>query len=277
MAQRPKISGFAERILGVESSKGGHPVDKFTDDDAGMVVQIPPSHISPNPDQPRHYFDKEALADLTESVRTRGVLQPIIVRRDKARDGRFILIAGERRWRASKAAGLSKIPALIRSPKDDPAELALIENLQRENLNPIEEAESLQRLKENRLLSDATLAKIIGKSRQAVNESLLLTRLPESIKAECRTSGTYSKSLLLRLVRAPNSEAQLALWQAMKTGTVTVRQARTTTKQAKQPGPKPYQHRYQGKAFSVRVSFRKSRATGDEVRDALREALKDLA
>jgi ParB family chromosome partitioning protein len=84
------------------------PVEALTEDDAGRVIQIPPSHIGPNPDQPRHYFDKDALADLTESVRTRGVLQPISVRRDKSRDGYFILIAGERRWRAAKAAGLGK-------------------------------------------------------------------------------------------------------------------------------------------------------------------------
>jgi ParB family chromosome partitioning protein len=271
------MSGLASRLLGVETGEGKHPVVAFTDDDAGRVIQIPPSQINPNPDQPRRYFDTEALEDLTESVRTRGVLQPIIVRRDESNESRFILIAGERRWRAAKKADLNKIPALIRGPKDDPAELALIENLQRENLNPIEEAESLQRLKDRRSLSDATLAKIIGKSRQAVNESLLLTRLPESIKAECRTSGTYSKSLLLRLVRAPNSEAQLALWQSMKSGTVTVREARTATKQARQPGPKPYLHKYQGKGFAVRVSFRKSRASHDEVRDALREALKDLS
>lgn len=271
------MSGLAERFLGVDSGKGKHPVVAFTDDDAGRVMQIPPSRITPNPEQPRRYFDPEALDDLTESIRTRGVLQPIIVRRDTSDDSRFILIAGERRWRAAKKAGLGKIPALVRGPKDDPAELALIENLQRENLNPIEEAESLQRLKERRTISDAALASIIGKSRQSVNESLLLTRLPEFIKAECRTSGTYSKSLLLRLVRAPNSDAQLALWQAMKTGTVTVREARAATKRATRPGPRPYQHRYQGKGFAVRVSFRKSRATQDEVRDALREALKHLS
>lgn len=277
MPKKPNMSGFAERFLGVERGNGPHPVVAFTDDDAGRVMQIPPSRISPNPDQPRSHFDKGALADLTESIRTRGLLQPIIVRRDMDRDGYFILIAGERRWRASKAAGLAKMPALVRGPNDDPAELALIENLQRENLNPIEEAESLQRLKDRRTLSDATLAKIIGKSRQAVNESLLLTRLPETIKDECRTSGTYSKSLLLRLVRARDSEAQLALWQAMKSGTVTVREARTAGKQSAQPGPKPYHHKYQGKGFAVRVSFRKSRASQDEVREALREALKNLS
>ena len=118
---------------------------------------------SPEPDQPRTYFDPEALHDLTESVRERGILQPIIVRRAPNGNG-FVLIAGERRWRAATAAGLTKIPALIRQ-KEDPAEIALIENLQREDLNPIEEAESLQRLKDRRHLTDETLARIIGKSR----------------------------------------------------------------------------------------------------------------
>lgn len=268
---------MGDRFLRPGHAEEKHPIVTFTEDDAGRVVYIPPSQITPNPDQPRRFFDEEALGDLTESIRTRGVLQPIIVRRDNAVDGCFILIAGERRWRAATAANLPKIPALIRGPKDDPAELALIENLQRENLNPIEEAESLQRLKERRTISDATLAQIIGKSRQSVNESLMLTRLPEAIKEECRMSGIYSKSLLLRLVRAPNSDTQLTLWQAMKSGAVTVREARNTTKQATQPGPKPFQHRYQGKGFAVRVSFRKSRASHDEVRDALREALKDLS
>lgn len=281
MPEKPKIGGFAERILGLEPSKGSHPVVAFTEDDAGRVMQIPPSRITPNPDQPRHFFDKDALADLTESVRTRGVLQPIIVRRDESRDGYFILIAGERRWRASKAAGLAKIPALVRGPKDDPAELALIENLQREDLNPVEEAESLQRLKERRHLTDGTLAKIVGKSRVSVTESLSLNTLPEPIKAECRSSDKYKKSQLLQVLRQPNSEAQLALWDAIKNGNITVREARARTTAAKttsKPGPRPYEHTFQpeDRTFTVRVKFRKSRATHDEIRDALREAMKSL-
>jgi ParB family chromosome partitioning protein len=281
MPQKPEIKGFAERILGIEPSKGAHPVERFTEDDAGMVVQIPPSRISPNPDQPRHYFDKDALADLTESVRTRGVLQPIIVRRDKSRDGYFILIAGERRWRASKAAGLAKIPALIRSPKDDPAELALIENLQREDLNPVEEAESLQRLKGRRQLTDGALAKIVGKSRVAITESLSLNRLPESIKEDCRRADIYSKRQLLQVLRETNPEAQLALWAAIKAGRLTGEAARTARKQvhSSRPGPRPYEHKFQPeeRTFTVRVTFRKSRASHDEIRDALREAIKNLS
>jgi ParB family chromosome partitioning protein len=274
MPKRPRIRALNLAGIGTDSA---HPVDTFTDDaDAGRVVNIPVASITPNPDQPRTYFDPEALHDLTTSVRERGVLAPIIVRRPERGDG-FVLVAGERRWRAATAAGLAKIPALIRQ-KDDPAEIALIENLQREDLNPIEEAESLKRLKDRRTLTDGTLARIIGKSRQSINDSLLLTRLPEAIKAECRTSGNYPKSLLLSLVRVPHSEAQLALWHQIKTGTVTVRQARTASKQSTRPGPKPYQFTYKPKkpTFSVHVTFRKSRASHDDIKDALRQALKSL-
>jgi len=274
MPKRPEIRALNLSGIGGDSA---HPVDTFMDDaDAGRVVNIPVGAITPNPDQPRTYFDPEALHDLTTSVRERGVLQPIIVRRPEYGDG-FVLIAGERRWRAATAAGLAKIPALIRQ-KEDPAEIALIENLQREDLNAIEEAESLKRLKDRRTLSDETLARIIGKSRQAINDSLLLTRLPEAIKAECRTSGNYPKSLLLSLVRSPNSEAQLALWQQIKLGTVTVRQARTASKQSTQPGPKPYRFTYKPEkpTFSVQVTFRKSHASHDDITDALREALNSL-
>lgn len=275
MPKRPNIRALNLAGIGKNSA---HPVDTFMDDaDAGRIVNIPVASITPNPDQPRTYFDPEALHDLTTSVRERGVLAPIIVRRPEHGDG-FVLVAGERRWRAATAAGLPKIPALIRQ-KEDPAEIALIENLQREDLNPIEEAESLKRLKDRRTLSDKTLARIIGKSRQAINDSLLLTRLPEAIKAECRTSGNYPKSLLLSLVRAPNSEAQLALWHQIKTGIVTVRQARNASKQSTRPGPKPYRFTYKPKrpTFSVYVTFRKSRASHDDIKDALREALKSLA
>jgi len=275
------MGGFADRFLRPDRSEGSHPVVAFTEDDAGRVIQIPPSHIVPNPDQPRHFFDKEALADLTESVRSRGVLQPIIVRRDESRDGYFILIAGERRWRASKAAGLAKIPAMIRGPKDDPAELAIIENLQREDLNPIEEAESLQRLKERRHLTDGTLAKIVGKGRVAITESLSLNRLPEAVKEECRRADTYSKRQLLQVLREPDSDAQLALWEAIKAGRLTGEGARAARKQAQssRPGPRPYEHKFQPeeRTFTVRVTFRKSRASQDEIRDALREALKNVS
>ena len=108
-----------------------------------------------------------------------------------------------------------------------------------------------------------------------------LDTLPEVIKAECRTSDKFKKSQLLQVLRQPNSEAQLALWQAIKNGDLTVREARahTASSRSSKPGPRPYEHKFQpdDRTFTVRVTFRKSRATHDEIRQALRETLKNLS
>jgi len=278
MPKRPKIKALDLSAIQGRGADDRHPVDTFTEDaDAGRVVNIPVATITPNPDQPRKYFDPQALHDLTESVRERGILQPIIVRRNP--DGVFILIAGERRWRASKAAGLAKIPALIRQ-REDPAEIALIENLQREDLNPIEEAESLLRLKQRRRLTDGQLARIIGKSRPSVVASVSLNRLPAAIRRECQTSDRFTKSQLLEVLRQPNAAAQLAFWRAMKHGNLSVRQARAQTAVSRgvTPVPRSFEHTYQptDRSFTVRVKFRKSRASHDDVKDALREAIKHV-
>lgn len=279
MQKRPDMRGLGARLRDSREAEARHPVDTFTDDaDAGKVVNIPVGLIAPNPDQPRKFFDPQALHDLTESVRERGVLQPIIVRRNLGEDS-FTLIAGERRWRASKAAGLTKVPALIRQ-KEDPAEIALIENLQREDLNAIEEAESLQRLKDRRGLTDNQLARIVGKSRATITESLSLNRLPESVKAECRRADIYSKRQLLQVLREPNTSAQLALWDALRGGRLTGDQVRAARKLANdsRSGPRPYEYKFYADdhSFAVRVKFRKSRASHDDIRTALRDALRDV-
>ncbi len=276
--QRPDLSGLGLRILKNQTEGSEHPVDRFTDDvDAGKIIKIPVDAIAANPDQPRKYFDEQALHDLTESVREHGILQPIIVcRRD---DEGFYLIAGERRWRAAKKAGLEKIPALVRGAADS-AEIALIENLQRENLNPIEEAESLQRLKERRNLSDAELAHIVGKSRPSIIASLSLNRLPAVIRDECQTSDKFTKSQLLEVLRQPTTETQLAFWQVLRDGKLTVRQARAEVEKARgtKPLPKSFEHTYrpEDQAFTVKVKFRKTHVTADEIRQALEDALREL-
>ncbi len=278
MPKRPDLKGLGLRILRSGQDGGDHPVDSFTTDaDAGKIINIPVKAIEPNPDQPRKYFDVQALDDLTESVRQRGVLQPIIVRR-KGEDG-FVLIAGERRWRAATAARLAKIPALVRQAHDS-AEIALIENLQRENLNPIEEAESLHRLKQQRDLTDKQLARIVGKSRPSIVASLSLVRLPKPIREYCQTSDRFTKSQLLEVLRQPTIAAQLALWQLMKDGGLTVRQVRAKVQESRgtKPVSKSFDHTYRSddRAFTVRVKFRKVRATNDDIRHALRDALKHL-
>jgi len=172
---------------------------------------------------------------------------------------------------------LRKIPALVRQ-HEDPLELALIENLQRQDLYPIEEAEALLKLKERQRLTDEVLAKIVGKSRSTVTEILTLNYLPEVVKNECRTSDKYQKSILLSVVRQPNPDAQLALWHTIKTQNLSVHDTRKIRGANKRSGTRGYEFKYQSdeSTFMVRVSFRKARVSKEEVKNALQQALKAL-
>jgi len=223
MPKRPNIRALNLAGIGTDSA---HPVDTFMDDaDAGRIVNIPVASITPNPDQPRTYFDPEALHDLTTSVRERGVLQPIIVRRPEHGDG-FVLVAGERRWRAATAAGLAKIPALIRQ-KEDPAEIALIENLQREDLSPLEEAEALALLIERHGYSHRQVAEMLGKSRPYVSNMLALTRLPEVVKVDLvHEDRAVSRELLMGVARQEDPAAAVALWRRLQLNLLSVRRFR---------------------------------------------------
>jgi len=254
--------------------RADHPVRHLAANEG--FLRLPIELVRPNPDQPRQHFDDASLADLIASVKQMGVLQPVLARKDPAGDG-YILIAGERRWRAATAAGLTELPALIRSEADS-MEVALIENLQRENLSAIEEAEGLLKLKQARQFTDQALAKIIGKSRQSVNDSLIINELPESIKAECRTSGIWSKSQLLQVVRAGDEQKMLATWDSLRRGEIrTIRDMRAR-KNAVKGRPRHYRfiHKPKGRPFQVLVTFSKRKASRTEVSEALRDALKHL-
>ncbi len=145
------------------------------------LAMVPVGLIRPNPHQPRSVFDAEGLATLAESIRRVGVLQPIVVQPDGAG---YVLIAGERRWRASQDAGIAEIPALVRST-DDQGSLteALIENLQREDLGPLEEAAAFQQLQEDFGLTHAEIGEQVGRSRTAVSNTLRLLQLTPAIQA----------------------------------------------------------------------------------------------
>jgi ParB family chromosome partitioning protein len=138
--------------------------------------------IVPNPEQPRRQFDDEALAALADSIRRHGLLQPLVVRRIA---GRYELIAGERRLRAAMRAGLDKVPVIVREARsEDRLELALIENLQRENLTPLEEAEAYRHLIDEHGFTQEEIAERVGKSRPAVTNTLRLLNLPDAVKAQ---------------------------------------------------------------------------------------------
>lgn len=147
----------------------------------GAVVELKIIDVEPNHEQPRRNFNREKMEALAESIKNRGVLQPILVRDNK--NGTYTIIAGERRWRASKMAGLKKIPAIIKNySKVDEFEIALIENLQREDLNPIEEAEGYKRLISTFGLTQEEISDKVGKSRSAVANSLRLNNLTDDVK-----------------------------------------------------------------------------------------------
>jgi ParB family transcriptional regulator, chromosome partitioning protein len=166
--------------------------------DRGALVELAVSVVRPNPRQPRDHFDEDALAALTASVREIGILQPILVRR--VADSDYELIAGERRWRAARRAGLDTIPAIIRDASEgESLQQALIENLNREELNPLEEAAGYQQLIEDFGLTHEQLSTRVGKSRVAITNALRLFQLPPSVQrlvAEDRLTAGHARALL---------------------------------------------------------------------------------
>jgi len=174
------------------------PTAELADVGSTDLQDIPVGQIEPNQHQPRTYFDEEALVSLTASVTAVGVLQPVLVRPTDS--GQFELIAGERRWRAAKRAGLQTIPALVRTVADaDSLEQALVENLHREDLNALEEAAAYQQLMEDFGLTQEQVANRVGKSRSAITNTLRLFQLPPSVQklvAERKLSAGHARALL---------------------------------------------------------------------------------
>ena len=164
---------------------GGSPAERRG------VVMLGIEEIGPDKKQPRRHFAEDHLVELAESIKAKGVLLPVLVRRGQGGTG-YIIIAGERRWRAAQKAGLRELPAMVREVTEAEAfELALIENIQREDLNPVEEAEAYQRLVDEHGLTQEKLAERVGKDRSTVANSLRLLRLPEPIK-QAIVNGTLS-------------------------------------------------------------------------------------
>jgi len=167
-------------------------------DSAAVLVDIPVSSINPNPHQPRVHFDEESLLELSASIAEMGVLQPVLVR--PLQDSNYELVAGERRWRAAKRAGLTTIPAVVR-PTDDvnSVEQALVENLHRQDLTPLEEAAAYQQLIEDFKLTHDQLSDRVGKSRSSITNSLRLLGLPPTVQrllADAQLSAGHARALL---------------------------------------------------------------------------------
>ena len=190
--------------------------------------------ISPNRFQPRKYFDDDKLEELVTSIRDNGILQPIVVQKVEAG---YELVVGERRWRASKKAGLKKIPAVIREVTDAQAlELAIIENIHRQDLNPIEEADAYARLADEFALTQEMIAKRVGKSRTAVTNTLRLLKLSRNIKEDL-ISGKISMGHARALLGLDNAGQREALRKEIFKQDLTVRQTESRVSRLKQPVP----------------------------------------
>lgn len=189
------------------SDDGGEKTTAATAGPTAHLLDVPVGAIRPNPQQPRHVFDAAALAELEQSVRELGVLVPILVRRLPAANGSvaYELVAGERRWRAAAAAQLATIPAIVRAVDDKTSlEMAIVENLQRRDLDPLEEAMGLQHLLDDYAFTQEQLAERVGKSRSAVTNALRLLGLSDAIKARLRAGGLTVGHARALLALAPN-------------------------------------------------------------------------
>ena len=189
--------------------------------------------VQPNPFQPRKAFDDEHLRELVESIREKGILQPLVVRR---KGEGYELIAGERRWRAAQKAGVKEVPILIKDvPDSEILELSLIENLQREDLNPIEEAEAFKRLIDHFHLTQEEVSKRVGKDRTSVTNTIRLLRLPPEIR-QCLVEGAISMGHARAFLSLEGPEKQRLALKKVLTAGLSVRQTESLVKKLRSKG-----------------------------------------
>jgi ParB family chromosome partitioning protein len=236
---------------------------------------IPIDQIDPNPHQPRQVMGD--LSELIASIGEQGIIEPLVVR---PRGDRFQIVAGERRYQAAVQAGLRELPVVVREVDDtEVIELALIENLQRKDLTPFEEAEALEGLAGRCGYTHEDLARRLGKSRTSITESLALMAMPDEVRNLCRLADISAKSLLLQIVRQETPEKMTRLIEKITSqGGATRQQLREAAAKPKAGRPKHYVFAYRPptKAFNLKLSFAKSRVNREEVIDALEAIIRDL-
>src|SRR5579864_2463132 len=204
---------------------------------AAVGRMVPLDKIRPNPDQPRKMLGD--LRELTDSIKEKGVLEPLLVR-FMPREDCYHIISGERRYHAARAAGLREVPCIEKIADDaETLELALIENLQRKDLTPFEEADGLHRLAEQFAYTHEDIARKIAKARSSVTETLSLRSIPEAIRRQCIEHGIVSKSLLLQIARQPNEKKMAETLVRIIQGGLTRDEARRERRDEKSVGPRP--------------------------------------
>lgn len=248
------------------SASAGAPVGRM------IAIEL----IDPNPNQPRQVMGD--LSELMASIAEKGIIEPLIVRQ---RGPRFQIVAGERRYQAAVQVGLRDVPVVIRDVDEaEVIELALVENLQRKDLTPFEEAEALHALAQRAGYTHEDLARRLGKSRTSITESLALHAIPEDVKNLCRLADIHSKSLLLQVVRQPDAQKMIALVEqiARGDGKVTREVLRKESARPKPGRPKNFTFKFRPptKSFDLQLRFRKAAVERDEIIRALEAILEDL-
>lgn len=244
----------------------------------GRMISI--DKIDPNPEQPRTDFGD--LTELTASIAEKGVLEPLLVKPSK-QTGRWMIIAGERRWRAARQAGLTEVPCVeMEVDAGTVAEIALIENMQRKDLTVWEEADGLLALCERFGYTHDDVARKVGKSRSTVTEALSIAGIPPDVREMCRQAEVSAKSVLLQIVRQPDEESMRRLAKQITSRGLTRDDAREVRRQEMGPritqDAKPYIFKYvsPGKEYSLEVRFRRSSVNSADVAAALRSAAKNI-
>ena len=229
------------------------------------IETLPMREIEPDPGQPRKTFDDETLAELSASIAEHGLLQPIAVRPKPS--GGYLIVAGERRWRASRMAGLTEVPVIVKDVSDEQAmELALVENLQREDLDPVEEAAGIRELMTRCDLTQEQAARKLGKSRSALANSLRLLSLPETV-LELLKSGFITIGHAKVVLGLPTPELQEEAAQMIADNQLNVRQAEALCKKLAKPAKEPVAAPLPS-ALPVEVEESLKQALGSEVRVA---------
>jgi len=242
----------------------------------GRMIRL--DQIRPNPEQPRKALGD--LGELTDSVRAKGVLEPLLVRFVPT-EGCFYIISGERRYHAARAAGLREVPCIEKTADEaETLEIGLIENIQRKDLTPFEEADGLHRLATQFEYTHEDIAKKIGRARSSVTETLSLRNIPEMLRKKCVEHGISSKSLLLQIARQPTEKKMVEMFQRILQGGLTRDEARRERRedQAGPQRPQPFIFHFepQNESFKFRIQFKKSHVSRDELIITLREILSQL-
>ena len=212
----------------------------FESESANGAQHIAIASIKPNPSQPRAQFDDDSLNDLANSIIEHGIIQPLILTPGE-KNGQYVLIAGERRLRAAEIAGLDSVPAIIREASElERLQLALIENIQRENLSPLESANAYQKLKDEFSLSHDEISTRVGKSRSTITNTLRLLKLPQNI-LDSLHQGTISEGHARAILGLPSKKAQIAAFESVVKNGLNVRQTEELVKKltGKKPQRKP--------------------------------------